>query len=872
MLPHPKQAVKMVCLLLGFAALKLNAATEIPEGGISILPPDPIASHTFWAGNNHGPVGSREIVAVEHPDFDKAIRATITNPNGAFWNGQISIASTQGVSENDVLLIRVFFRSIYTEDETGTSFTTVYPQSPAPDFTKYLTRELAEFKAAGWVEYLLPFKLTESLSAGDLTLLFGLGAGVHPQQWEIGGIELINYKQTKTLDELPQTKPSYLGREPDAPWRKQAEERIERYRKGPLRIHIFDANGTPVPNAEVALTFKKHAYHFGSAISASRLLSQDVNGEIYRSKVLELFNQAGPENALKWGAWDGEWGSLDFGREIALEALGWLKEHDLFTRGHVMVWPSKRNLPNSMQDFLPDGDPANADPAAKQAVIDHIVDIGVATAPNIDEWDVINEPFDNHYLMDAFGDDIMVDWFTKAREVLPHQTLYLNDYGILSGGGRNADHQQHFEDTIRFLLDNNAPMGAIGMQGHFSSSPTSIDTLWEVLERYSTQFPDLKIRITEFTVATDDEEMQGDYLRDFFTQIFSHPKTIGIQLWGFWENQIFNTSSAIYRADWSPKPAALAYQDLVLDKWWNNFSGVGSEKGTFGRRSFYGEYEATVNLDGIESKQAFSILEGSDKNVLIFLSNVQSGTPPIINGNFETQDLNGWDVNSSDAYEYGPQIFDRGTVLPFFNLEPSVGNAALTFGFKGDESGEIELSQSIHVGESRNQTLSFDYRVASKLLNTNRGTPLDLHIEYENGDPAIITRAIFHPETGSDFADTGLKRMRLNLDQFSGKTLKIRFTLNSQGTGGGNYTYVMLDNVTVAPFSLPKTQLTLDESNQVSIEVSSDEPTIFKLEKSDDLTDWKPAAEFTDLDIEGPKHYHSTSPVDRKVFYRLSEK
>ena len=171
MLPHPKQAVKMVYLLLGFAALKLNAATEIPEGGISILPPDPIASHTFWAGNNHGPVGSREIVAVEHPDFDKAIRATITNPNGAFWNGQISIASTQGVSENDVLLIRVFFRSIYTEDETGTSFTTVYPQSPAPDFTKYLTRELAEFKAAGWVEYLLPFKMTESLSAGDLTLL-----------------------------------------------------------------------------------------------------------------------------------------------------------------------------------------------------------------------------------------------------------------------------------------------------------------------------------------------------------------------------------------------------------------------------------------------------------------------------------------------------------------------------------------------------------------------------------------------------------------------------------------------------------------------------------------------------------------------------
>ncbi len=872
MLTTPKYAAKMICCFLLVGPLALQAATEIPEGGVSVIPADPIASHTFWAGNNNGPVGSREIVTANHPDFDKAIRATITNPNGAFWNGQISIATTEAVSINDVLLTRVFFRAIYTEDETGTSFTTVYPQSPAPDFNKFLTRELAVFKEAGWIEYLLPFKMTESLAAGDLTLLFGLGAGVHPQQWEIGGIELINYKQTKTVAELPQTKPSYLGREPDAVWRKLAEDRIEEYRKGPIRLHIFDANGTPVPNADVGLTFDKHAYHFGSAISVSRLLSQDVNGETYRTKVLELFNQAGPENGLKWGAWDGEWGTTNFGRDIALEALDWLKGNDLFTRGHVMVWPSKRNLPNSMQEFLPEGDPANADPAAKQAVLDHIADVGAATASKIDEWDVINEPFDNHYLMDAFGNEIMLDWFNKAREVLPDQTLYLNDYGILSGGGRNADHQQHFEDTIRYLLDNDAPMEAIGMQGHFSSSPTSIETLWEVLERYSAQFPELKIRITEFSIATDDEAMQGDYLRDFFTMIFSHPKTNGIQLWGFWESQIFNESSAIYRADWSPKPAAIAYQELVLRDWWNDFSGNSSTSGRFTQRGFFGDYTASVTLNGQVSEMRFSHLEGSDTAPVILLNNALPGTPPIVNGNFETGDLNGWDVVATDNLANAPQVLPRGANTSFFTIEPKVGNAAVTFGLNGDEPGAIVLSQTIHVPDAPNQSLSFDFRVAWKLANATQGTPFDLHLENEAGEDLTTPRAVFHPPIGSTSSDSGNQRFRISLEDFAGQSIRLRFTLNNAGSQEDNYSYVMVDNITVGPYIFPQAGISLTDTNQVMINVTGDSDSAYELERSDNLSEWVLLTEFSDLEYAPAQQHIDTTPISGATFYRLREK
>ena len=59
------------------------------------------------------------------------------------------------------------------------------------------------------------------------------------------------------------------GSEPDAAWRKAAEARIEKIRKGDLTVLVKDAAGKPVPGAEVAVRMKKHAFLWGTAVSAS---------------------------------------------------------------------------------------------------------------------------------------------------------------------------------------------------------------------------------------------------------------------------------------------------------------------------------------------------------------------------------------------------------------------------------------------------------------------------------------------------------------------------------------------------------------------------------------------------------------------------
>ena len=70
------------------------------------------------------------------------------------------------------------------------------------------------------------------------------------------------------------------------------------------------------------------------------------------------------------------------------------------------------------------------------------------------EWDVVNEPFTNHALIDLLGKDVLVDWFKLARQSDPDPRLFLNDYPTLGSG---SAHEQHFEKTLQFLLDRATP-------------------------------------------------------------------------------------------------------------------------------------------------------------------------------------------------------------------------------------------------------------------------------------------------------------------------------------------------------------------------------------------------------------------------------
>jgi endo-1,4-beta-xylanase len=362
-------------------------------------------------------------------------------------------------------------------------------------------------------------------------------------------------------------------------------------------IEVLDDEGEGIEDAEVRVEQRRHAFPFGSALQAARLTAgpalagQPDDAASYRHVVETLFNAGSLENDTKWPPWEGDWGP-SFNQPQALAALDWMRDRGMRTRGHVLVWPGWSNLPQSLQRLRGTPDAA----LIPQRVLEHIDDLTTRTAPYMDEWDVVNEPYTNHDLMDQFGPGIMVDWFVRAREHLPRAGLVLNDYDILSRQGAQRAHQDHFEATARFLIASGAPITGLGMQGHFGASPTSIATVKRLLDRFAAL--GLSIRITEFDMDTADEALQADYTRDFLTLVFSHPAVTGFQMWGFWEGAHWLPRGALYRRDWSEKPNGEAFRRLVHEVWHTQVAGRTDDDGRLATRAFYGQYEVTVTWRG----------------------------------------------------------------------------------------------------------------------------------------------------------------------------------------------------------------------------------------------------------------------------------
>lgn len=362
-------------------------------------------------------------------------------------------------------------------------------------------------------------------------------------------------------------------------WREAAEARIERIRKAELAVEVTSGGGKPAPGVPVRVRMTKHAFGWGTAVAGRFLLAEGGDSEKYRQAILDNFNMAVLENDLKWPQWEQD-------RETPLAALKWLHSNGITrVRGHTLVWPGWRWLPKDLKDLA--GDPA----ALRRRVLDHIRDEAAATRGLLEDWDVVNEPYTNHDLIDILGRDEMAAWFRAAKEFDPKPVLYLNDFNILEAGGRDAAHQRHFYETLRFLLDRGAPLGGIGIQGHFREV-TPPEKMLEILDLFS-EF-NLPIRITEFDFETDDEKLQAEFTRDFLTVCFSHPRVDAFLMWGFWEGRHWRPKGAMLRRDWSPKPNHGVWRDLVHGRWRTRAEGATDETGVYRVRAFRGEYEITA--------------------------------------------------------------------------------------------------------------------------------------------------------------------------------------------------------------------------------------------------------------------------------------
>jgi GH35 family endo-1,4-beta-xylanase len=554
-------------------------ATPAPEGGTLVIPTQAMPSMREVSNSKHGTLTR---VKAEGQPFAEALRCEVATRPAHTWDIQFQFRTTRKIEKGEVLWARFYARTLAAKTESGEGRVCVIFEKNSPPNDKSLSFDLDLGRE--WNEYFFPFKSRNAYEAGKASAGFHLGT--LEQTVEIADFEVFTFGKDADMNRLPRTRIAYAGQALDAPWRAAANERIGQHRKADLAVTVTDAAGKPLPGAKVHVAMTRHAFGWGSAVTVKGILRQDADGERYRAIIEKNYTRVVFENDLKWHSWDNP-----ANHARILQAADWLRARTIEVRGHCLVWPSWKNTPRDLPALKDNPE------ALRQRINSHITSVVSTLKGRLVDWDVINEPYNNNDIMKVLGDGEMIAWFKLARQHDPDVRLTLNDYAILSAGGMDTRHQDHFEKTLRFLKDGGAPITGLGLQSHFGGTPTPPERMLAILDRYAAL--GLDISITEHDIDTQDESLQAAFTRDFLTTVFSHPSVTAVLTWGFWEKSHWRPSAAYYRADWSLTPAGQAWLDLVTKKWWTDAALETAADGTARTRGFLGDYEITVTHNGV---------------------------------------------------------------------------------------------------------------------------------------------------------------------------------------------------------------------------------------------------------------------------------
>lgn len=560
-----------ICFVLTVLIFTVRAESLPAGAAVLIDSPD-----VFKPAGSDAQHASMTTIDVTGQAFNRAWSVSLRQKPSSEYAVQLA-APVEQLARGEVVHLTIWARMVNTTDESNEGRVGVVLEQAGEPFNKVFSRSFGLNDQ--WQRFDVAAKVNVDFSKTPAQLT--IRAGYYQQQIEVGGVVLRKFPADTDWKQLPNTRASYAGREPNAPWRTAAAERIEQLRKAPLTVKVVNAAGQPVAGAEVAIRQTRASYVFGCVYHVRMILGDPTPYvQRYQQLFTELFNTGVDEYAMKWPGWDDP-----KTREKALAALKWMEDRNIPVRGHTMVWPSWKRTPAGLKDLAGDRD------ALAARVNAHIADVGRTLAGRVIDWDVVNEPFNNNDLLKILGEDVMADWFRAAHAADPNARLYLNETSVPTSSPGDIRYTALYE-RVKRIQDAGAPIHGVGMQAHFGMTIQPPAALLSIYDRFATL--GIPVRITELDIDMTDEELQADYFRDFLTASYSHPNVNGIMLWGFWEGQHWKPAAAMYRKDWSERPIAKVWRDLVLTQWRTNTTLKTGEDGSATVRAFHGDFQVTV--------------------------------------------------------------------------------------------------------------------------------------------------------------------------------------------------------------------------------------------------------------------------------------
>ncbi|MFM1549123.1 MAG: endo-1,4-beta-xylanase [Lentisphaeria bacterium] len=408
---------------------------------------------------------------------------------------------------------------------------------------------------------------------------------------------------------------------------------IEQNRKGNFSIDCIGAT----QGTKVTYTLSRLNFELGTVLYRSYFMLPEANGDRrnYLLHIDEYFNTV--LIPIFWQVTEPE--PDMYADQPYISITDWCRVRQKKTLGHAIFYG---------WDGLDDADPADAhlhfvQPWVKalgrddleKAMKRRLRHVLTVFEDRISEYTLNNEVLGKEslepgdYYSNVLGFKTLEPYFRWANEIGSSATFYLNENSILAG-----NKTPQYVEMIRSLTDAGVQVGGIGIQGHFFGKTIPGDEeMWEKLEALS-QFH-LPVRITEFGIQATDERQYAADLERFYRLCFAHPAVVGITRWGIWEPEMFPRSKELqahygwrkeahlWRNNWSPTPAAEAYEHLVKNDWVTKGSGEIDAQGHFQFRGFFGTYE--LEVDGSRYTAEFT----SDKQkITIAPSSVDKANGP----------------------------------------------------------------------------------------------------------------------------------------------------------------------------------------------------------------------------------------------------
>lgn len=556
--------------------------------------------------------GAMSIISVADAAFDRALRLETLRLPIALNSLEASLNTKRDIEALSSCWLHLQARAAQPQIETGLARLLIAFQSNEPPDERLLAYEV--FIEPTWTPIDLPFVVSDTIDAGAAKLV--LGVGTQLQVIDVGDIALRCFGPDNPPADLPKTSFTYAGRADDAPWRVIAAGRIERYRQADLAIKVVDADDQPLPDAEIQVQMTRHAFKFGTAVDPDLLVGTKADGEAneddretiarYRKLLQELFNLVTFDKGMGWTSWSDE-----DAQGIGEEALKWGDSLGLDLRGRSLVPASWADLPAELQDKRDDPE------AVRAAIRERIRNTVSALDGRLGAWDIADPPRGENGLIDVLGWEELGEWFRQARAASSDAKLFINENDVLAGDGL-----VQLAIMLEQLIQQEAPVDAIGIKGHFNEQPPSIQVLSDRLDQLASF--DLPMMVTEFDMDTRDRALYADFLRDLMTLTFSHPSIEGFCLEGFWEGQQAAPGSSLYEQDWSITAAGEVYRDLVLRQWWTDDVARSNAEGDLVTRGFLGDYIVTARQGDLSATQTLT-LDRDGASITLKLEKSSSG-------------------------------------------------------------------------------------------------------------------------------------------------------------------------------------------------------------------------------------------------------